>query len=235
MKLDHIVTRNSGATLWPTVYKYGPGCRAQGLKMQHYGTVFAPVMHVTDNGYYMPMLTEPSPECLAPALRRLADLWVTPSEHVHQVFRNDRAAHHTEQVKPITLEFPLLTKVLQNWYDRTYELKGTPVSVVHGDPTLENYMQFGVWLDPSTRSMPLEAEFDAGKLLQSYFGYSGPLSWSHSRRVLLFIREQQLNVELCVYYLVTHIVRLYKVQPQARSWAVDTLINLDDRIGELCR
>lgn len=234
MIIDRVITRNSGATLEPCIYKHGHGVREQGMKMGYYPRIFAPV-HLTEDGYFMPKLDQPDAASLPQALARLADLWLTPSLDVTPVDTTDRARHHAVQVAPLVFTDTINEKVLEKWRVRTANIVGTPVAVVHGDPTLENYMMNGVWLDPSIRPLPLEAEVDGGKLLQSYFGYSfgtGVLWWEQ-KHIRNFLHEQRLSIELCAYYLVTHIIRLYRVQPQARSWALDVLTTLDARMEEL--
>lgn len=235
MIIDRKIVRNSGATLEPCVYKHGHGVREQGLKMGYYPKIFAPILQLTDDGYVMPQLYPPSEVCLSEALRRLAMLWTTPEPDVTATDTTDRARHHAIQVSPLACT-DTIAEILERWRVRTANTVGTRVTVVHGDPTLENYMLNGVWLDPSIRPLPLEAELDGGKLLQSYFGYAtslGLIGWSEQRRIRNFIHDQKLNLDLCAYYLVTHIVRLYRVQPHARGWALDVLTTLEARMEEL--
>ncbi len=155
-------------------------------------------------------------------------MWVQPVE------LTTRVLHHQHQIMPFVTE-PIMTEVLAAWWNRTAHVQGRSTYVVHGDPTLENYMLDGVWLDPSIRSMPLECELDGGKLLQSYFGYHGPLFGKEQDRELIrkFLHEQKLDVDLCIYYMVTHVIRLYRIQEHARPWAIDLLTNLDERVKEL--
>lgn len=232
MIIDRKINRNSGATLEPCVYKHGHGVREQGLKMQRYPDVFASILSVADDGYYMPMLKPPSTQCLSLALERLAALWLSaPSVTTDGT---NRQHHHAVQVAPLVVG-DAVNHALDYWYQKTANIVGRAVTVVHGDPTLENYMAEGIWLDPSIRAMPLEAEFDAGKLLQSYFGYGYPPSYPDKQRIVQFLHGQGLSIDLCIYYLVTHIVRLYRVQPQARIWALNLLHNLaeQDELKEL--
>jgi hypothetical protein len=231
MIIDEVLHRNSGATLEPCIYKHGVGCLEQGRKMALYPAVFAPVLVLTTDGYVMPWLQQPTTEAdLQKALRRLATLWLAPGKES----QTDRAHHHATQVEPYTANATQLLKALDYWVLRAQGTHGKTVLSVHGDPTLENYMAGGVWLDPSVRPLPLEAELDGGKLLQSYFGYERQ-AWPEWRRKCIrdFLKDQGLDLDLCAYYLVTHIVRLYRVQPQARTWSLDLLANLEERMGEL--
>lgn len=230
--MNQVIKRNSGATLHPAMIKQGPNMHEQGAKMAAYPDVFAPVFMTVPGGYVMPMLDERSPgddHILSAALKKLTHLWYVcrPCNLSSQ----PRWQHHALQVAPLvpdTLSEPML-----HWARVARELRGTIVNVVHGDPTFENIMAYDgqpVWIDPSTRPMPLEAEFDAAKLMQSYFGYGGA---QPEERVIMFIRDQNLRVPLIGYYLMTHLVRLYKVQPQARAWAVNIAKTLETRMEVL--
>jgi hypothetical protein len=228
MIIDHKIVRNSGSTLEPCIYKSGPGTVAQGRKMLAYPHVFAPVLGITDHGYCMPRLNEPSSVSLSAALDRLVVLW--NSTDIGLLVAT-RAQHHETQVAPLATE-PLLRRALEQWHARVQTVHGTAVNVVHGDPTLENYMYNGVWLDPSTRPLPLEAELDGGKLLQSYFGYGHCGTTEELQAIRKFIHTCGLNLDLCAYYLVTHLVRLYRVQPQAQFWAVTVAETLEERMED---
>lgn len=239
MIINHKIVRNSGATLEPCIYKRGHGVLEQGLKMAHYPAVFAPILTTLNDGYIMPTMTEASVVDLPLALERLAVLWDTPaSETLTALGTTDRLRHHNVQVEPFAADVPELKEALATWWQRSQLIAGKRVTVVHGDPTLENYVCDGWWLDPSIRPLPLEAELDGGKLLQSYFGYGGYTNMSTRRVIRSYIHVWGLDIDLCMYYMVTHVVRLYQVQPQAREWALDLLRNLehDALIQELrCR
>lgn len=230
MIIDRKINRNSGATLEPCVYKHGHGVREQGLKMLLYPKVFAPILDLADDGYYMPLLVPPSAQCLTPALERLAELWV--STPIADLKSTNRQHHHAVQIAPFVAA-DAVSCALDYWYQKTASIVGRAVTVVHGDPTLENYMHGGIWLDPSIRAMPLEAEFDGGKLLQSYFGYGNAPYHDDRAHVKRFLHEQGLNIDLCMYYLVTHVVRLYRVQPQARAWALELVLFRDGNMKAL--
>lgn len=232
MLIDHKIIRNSGATLEPCIYKRGPGVREQGLKMQqHYG-IFAPITEILEDGYLMPVLQEARPIDLSFALERLVLLW---SQHTGPTpaSATSRGLHHVHQVAPYAGAHTALQNALVTWWERTRGTEGHVVQAVHGDPTIENHMYGGVWLDPSIRSMPMEAELDGGKLLQSYFGYGGKLSYAALTSIKSFLQAQNLNIDLCVYYMVTHVVRLYRIQTHARPWALDLLSNLEEKVEEL--
>lgn len=230
MVINHRIERNSGATLEPCIYKYGPGVYEQGVKMQAYGGVF-PEVKLLPDGYIMQVLKEPGKRDLVAALEGLMLLW--ESDRIVSGQLTHRASHHLQQVKPYADQHSVLYSSLAYWYHRVEWRVGRKVNVVHGDPTLENYMDGGVWLDPSIRPMPLEAELDGGKLLQSYFGYRCKPGLYEKETIKTFLREQDLDLDLCAYYLVTHVVRLFRVQKDMREWAIDLLTNLEERVKEL--
>jgi len=233
--IDHKIVRHSGAILEPCIYKHGSlTVVKQGVKMHAYSDVFVPIIAIGQKGYCMPIMGLPEPGDLVEALGRLTLLWGSSMARWVATYTN-RWSHHRQQVQSLVTE-QVLRELLDTWYTRTETITGMPVSTVHGDPTLENFVAGGFWLDPSVRAMPLEAEFDAGKLLQSYCGYGEGSSDAERCLIKQFILEQGLNVELCVYYLVTHIVRLYAVQEWAREWALKTVQMLPELVKELqCR
>lgn len=226
--------RNSGATLEPAMVKYGANAEAQGTKMAAYPQVFAPVISGLVNGYVMPMLGErPVGDrlVLQQAFSKLQALWLAGSAGNLGL---SRCAHHTTAIVPLATD--ALQRPLVDWYYRARPYDGTAVNVVHGDATLENIMVYdgaACWIDPSTRPMPLEVEFDVAKLLQTQFGYNG---CAPETAVTEFVRSLNLRKEILGYYLMTHLVRLYKVQPQARLWAEQVARELDRRLEEvLCK
>lgn len=233
--MNQVLHRNSGATLTPCVMKIGVGAFKQGLKMSLYQGMFAPVMQHFHNGYLMPMLQEvQTADQIGVALRLLTEFW---SEGVGGGRTTTRSDHHFAQVKPLVGES--MRYALATWFGR---LAGdadfcTTVTNVHGDPTAENIMLHGyrvVWIDPSTRPMPHEAEFDVAKVLQSYYGYTS-CSPSAQGVIIDWLRTlpSGLNYTLVFYYLLTHLVRLHAVQPQARTWAVQLALRLDKCKEEL--
>lgn len=235
MIIHHKIQRNSGAALEPCIYKSGHGVPTQGAKMRAYPDVFVPVLGITTGGYVMPVMGEPSPVLDLPlALARLAALWDLPVAHVYDY--EGRRRHHVVQVEPFTRTEgfpPIIRSALTTWYERIGSTQSKGAQVVHGDPTLENYVRDGYWLDPSTRPLPQEAELDGGKLLQSYFHYGRPCLESERYMIRKFLVEQKLNLDLCIYYMLTHIIRLYGVQPQARVWAIDVVSGLRNLAEEL--
>ena len=235
-----VVKRNSGSTLTPTIYKTGGNAVTQGLKMQMYPAVFAPVLATTDSGYFMPELRDPTDEQFPDALDGLRKLWASTRRVELSVQR--RNEHHNLQIMPICATE--LRTVLDSWYARVSDAVAVPgisVNVVHGDATTENWMLRkgpqgrAVWIDPSVRAMPLEAEFDVAKLLQSYFGYNAGCTEQVQKYIREFVRNGPFNADLLGYYLVTHLVRLYRVQPQARRWALDLVGRLDREMEDLCK
>ena len=225
--------RNSGATLEPAMVKYGTNAEAQGAKMLAYPQVFAPVMGGLVNGYVMPMLGERAVGdslVLRQAFSKLQALWLAGARYSAGL---SRCAHHTTAIVPLATD--ALQRSLVDWYYRARPYDGTTANVVHGDATLENIMVYNgaaCWIDPSTRPMPLEVEFDVAKLLQTQLGYNG---CEPETAVNEFVRSLNLRKEILGYYLMTHLVRLYKVQLQARVWAVEVATTLDRRLDEVLR
>jgi hypothetical protein len=228
------VKRNSGAVLSTVVYKTGPKMYEQGLKMQARPDVFAPVLLLGETGYVMPALVETTN--VAEALGRLRQLWAVHDPQA-PLDGETRERHDLYQVAPLAA--PSLAPALAVWRTKARYSIGRMVAKVHGDATLENIMATPegrvVWIDPSTRPMPLEAEFDVAKLLQSYFGY-GEGAASGARSVIKqFVRDEGFNHALMGYYLMTHLVRLHVVQPQARRWAERLACTLEYDMEELCK
>jgi hypothetical protein len=238
--IDNKVKRNSGATLEPWIRKSGPGVVRQAVKMRHFPEIFVEVEFGDSDenacSYFMPMLGPATMEDTANALVRLSVLWKVP--HWVGGAERDRAYDYEEQLELATE--PALREVLkQTWKGGARWITGNRmVKNVHGDPTLENIMAGGLWIDPSTRPLPLEAELDGGKLLQSFFGYDSIACTTscdvvEREMIKAFLQVERLNLELCAYYLVTHLVRLYKVQPHAREWALNLAMNLEERMEEV--
>jgi hypothetical protein len=220
--------------LEPAMVKYGANAEAQGAKMLAHPQVFTPVTAQLPDGYVMPMLGERAigdAVVLGQAFSKLQALWLAGAKGSTGLSRD---AHHTTAIVPLVTD--ALYRPLVDWYYRARPYAGTVANVVHGDATLENVMVYnGVacWIDPSTRPMPLEVEFDVAKVLQTQFGYNG---CAPETAVTEFVQSLCLRKEILGYYLMTHLVRLYKVQPQARTWAVEVSTTLDRRLEEvLCR
>jgi hypothetical protein len=224
--------RNSGSILEPAMIKRGANAAQQCAKMTAYPSVFAPIHGTVDDGYVMPMMGERAPGdtmALRQAFQKLETLWKTP----RPCLGPGRDAHHTTSVVPLlTAE---LQRPLVEWYYRARPYTGRSVNVVHGDATLENIMMYNgyaCWIDPSTRPMPLEAEFDVAKVLQTQFGYNGCVA---EPEVTAWARTLSLRKEVIAYYLMTHLVRLYRVQPQARLWAANVAATLENRLEDVCK
>lgn len=233
--MNQVLHRNSGATLTPCVMKTGANAIEQGVKMSMHPTIFAPVLHHARDGYLMPMLREVNTsDQIGVALRLLTQFWYRGATGARTTIREQ---HHYKQVQPLAGES--MRYALATWFGR---LAGdadfcTTVTNVHGDPTAENIMLHDsrvVWIDPSTRPMPHEAEFDVAKVLQSYYGYTS-CSPSAQGVIIDWLRTlpSGLNYTLVFYYLLTHLVRLHAVQPQARAWAVQLALRLDKCKEEL--
>jgi hypothetical protein len=96
------------------------------------------------------------------------------------------------------------------------------VEDIHGDATLENLGFINdtpYWFDPSVRKAPLVAEMDAGKLLQSLYGYHGELSDDVQDVTSAFISDR-LSMPASLFFFVTHLIRLWALQPQRQDWAM---------------
>lgn len=231
--MENVLRRNSGATLCPAMVKTAPNGWLQSLRMQELPEVFAPILLTSEalGMYAMPLMGElPMDDdvSLHVALMKLQILWEGQS-----CFASipNRVKHHELYVAhliPTEME-----NVVSVYYALAREGQGLRVEAVHGDATLENIMIYQgkpVWIDPSTRCMPPEAEFDCAKLLQTQLGYNG---YTPRKVVSEFINSLTLNRDLLIYYLLTHIVRLYNVQPQARQWALNVVYDVHAKVEEV--
>lgn len=231
------VVRNSGATLIPCLYKTGGLAVAeQGRKMRAHPAVFVPVIDVGHRGYCMLMTRAARDSDVPQALERLTWLWTQPRLESARAECLTRAAYHAELVLPLAKFVPPIYEALTRWWPRAYAAPTQAAYAIHGDATLENVVEDGLWIDPSTRAVPLEAEVDGGKLLQSYFGYGEGRAPARLAAVRTFILAQPLSLDLCAYHLLAHLARLYRLQPQAQSWAVALAESLEQRMEEFkCR
>ena len=217
MLVLNTAARGSGSRLQQCVYKSGGDAVLQAHKMLAAPATFAPVLAVSAAGYVMPVLQVlGSMAEVDAALECLRTYWGSAGTAVgitraaYQAYVATRAADQE------------LLQLAEQWYRRTVNLPGLHVAQVHGDATIENAMLHqgrAVWIDPSVRPVPLDAELDCGKLLQSAYGY-GENPVGTQATVLDFLARTRVDLQLAKYYLATHLVRLWPHQPERRAWAL---------------
>lgn len=215
--------RGSGATLYETVYKTGADMPVQGRFMFAYPNVFVPVLAITHRGYVMPRLQPiTTADQVAGALQRLNDLWQTGKKNY--VFSNlEKRRKYHEYVLDKKCDVYLLA-MADLWYQRTKDIAGRHVNVLHGDCTIENAMMLAdnkpVWIDPCIRTnKPMEMELDCAKMFQSLYGYD-EIPEGAGTVIIEFIKMLEVSLPLVHYYLATHLVRLWPHQPQKQEWVL---------------
>jgi hypothetical protein len=232
--------RNSGCTIWRGVtVKTGPRAARQAGVMKSAARVFAPVLFTFEDGYAMPTGdANLHGNDIQAALDLLEVLWDMPvPTHPGIVPYVPTVAYH-EYVMGLKSHSKL--RSVANEYLRKAVLGrevGLTVHRVHGDATLENIIKIDnrvCWIDPSERIVPTVAELDIAKVLQSLMGYDtryfGTVddgiiqSWiyKYTRRGGLASRN------LILYFYVTHLIRLWSLQPLKRDWAISTLARVED-------
>lgn len=230
--MDKIV-RNSGAEIsYPCVLKTGKGAVEQARRMRQDPTVFAGIQTfgVADDGVEFMVMPQYTPfhyalnqeEPARLAVEKLKTLWhntlnaqrsITRGQYMNYVARCEAP----QSMRDLCLDF----------FVATAARCGTKVQNVHGDATVQNIVlteKDAFWIDPNVRPVPLEAELDLGKIAQSLAGYD-------------FVREpakqyltevvKKYDRPLVQFYLASHIVRLWKYQPQQRDWAQATMDKLE--------
>lgn len=211
--------RGSGNQLSIAVFKQGPQMLKQAEIMQHTPRTYTPVLATCREGYAMPVLTPLQDAAqVGRALALLEDLWLQPATpwRTHM-----SRAEYYDYVQRCPTDMILLSAA-RRWYERARGQAGAPVSNIHGDATLENAMLYErqvVWIDPDVRATPLEAENDAGKVLQSVYGYSA-IPVGGIRVALDWLAQRRLNAALVKFYFASHLVRLWRHQPAHHSWAI---------------
>jgi hypothetical protein len=233
--------RNSGATLhWPCVVKVEGSAKllAQARSMERRPDVYCSVLATGRNAeqYFcaMPLLQNykeaVTPAAAQVAATKLERLWgggalrfVDPQRAAYQVYVGE-------------LDVPLWLRVAcRVMYDRTATVKGHSADEVHGDATLQNIVHAGEnawWIDPNTRHVPLERELDLGKLLQSLYGYDADADATLVEGFTkgdgsLFDKYHETE-ELQIYYLLTHLARLWRYQPDRQAWVREVVTELEN-------
>lgn len=229
--------RNSGATLhWPCVLKVegSPKLLAQARTMERRPDVFCPVLAAGRNGeqYFcaMPLLQNykeaATPAAAQAAAVKLERLW---GGEALRFVDTQRAAY---QVYVGDLDVPLwLRTVCRVMYDRTAHVKGHSADEVHGDATLQNIVHAGDdawWIDPNPRHVPLERELDLGKLLQSLYGYDRDATPALKNGFAPLFDKYHETEELQIYYLLTHLARLWRYQPDRQAWVREVVTELEN-------
>lgn len=215
--------RGSGSTLYETVYKVGPDVRLQGALMRTRSDVYAPVLDLTERGYIMPrLLPIESWKEVELALGRLKLLWT--SERSNPRTAIPRAQYH-EYVMSLECDMRV-RRIASLSFQKTMRMLGTPAIQIHGDATIENTVVLAehkvFWIDPSLRIVPCEVELDAGKLLQSVYGYH-EMPIGAAATIKTFLYDQKLNIQLLKYYYATHLVRLWRHQPKHHPWIIQQI------------
>lgn len=217
---ENAILRPSGSTLIQAIYKRCADATQQVRLMAEAPTVFAPVLACGTGGYAMPVL-QPlrNAKDVSAALTLLADYWNTKG-----TVRTAGCCTRIEYQQYVA-QLPadgFLLKIAARLYRATRYKRGTPAASLHGDATLAHAMLYNDiprWIDPNPRCVPLEAEVDCGKLLQSVFGYDHCVP-EVAEIVDKFMRARKVNMLLTQYYFSTHLVRLWRYQPQHRAWAL---------------
>ena len=210
--------RPSGSVLTEAVYKRCKNAVEQAALMQEHPATFAPILAHGCGGYAMPVL-QPlrSTFDARAALEVLERYWSYPSNL--RVFCSRQKYQDYVHTLPAD---KLLHNATNHWYYEVEKRIGTPAHSLHGDATLENVMLYGSyprWIDPNPRIVPAEIELDCGKLLQTSFGYHDCTA-GVAETIGDFIRSLNVNLDLTYYYFATHLVRLWRYQPQHHAWAV---------------
>jgi hypothetical protein len=218
--------RNSGSIIsYPCVLKQGhdPSIMSQAFIMERHPNIFAPILAKgLDRGLYF--YTTPLMEHWAIAtefvaqttLQRLELYWGMGVPSVSK----DRLKYF-EYVSKLDIPTWLLDAV-KNYYEKTKSIAGRSAIHIHGDATVENTVHngnlSGYWIDPNPRPVPKEIEVDLGKLWQSWYGYH-PLNKVWEKVLEEFLASHQDTILLQMFYLLTHIARLWNYQPQKHEWA----------------
>lgn len=231
--------RFSGAELnWPCVVKIGKDetILRQARIMERRKDVYCPFsVSGLDNGnyfYVMPLYDDYKKEMSVAAAKqaiwKLQNLW-GGSTTLRRI--DPYRAAYQEYVD--NLEMPsFLRAVCRNLYDKTRTVEGTRAEEVHGDATLGNIVhseEASWWIDPNPRIVPLEVELDLGKILQSLYGYeehraSQPVNDLFCKLVGEYIETEALQM----YYLATHVARLWKYQIHKAEWVTDVAAELEN-------
>jgi hypothetical protein len=210
------------------VYKAGPDVLFQANLMRRFKHIYAPVLAQSEipKGYVMPRL-EPLQTAaqVAAALGKLQDLWNSKNDWSSpSLFR---ARQRRAQYQRYLVDLPCCMELQHKAYELFLQVKDiddTQATSVHGDATIENAMWFNnqpVWIDPCTRmaGQSFDIALDCGKLFQSMYGYH-ELPKGARTVISGFIGALDVNPLLVKYYFATHLVRLWRHQPEKQNWAL---------------
>jgi hypothetical protein len=236
-----VINRNSGAVvIMDTVAKVGGEVVGrQGFYMQDHPEGYVPVLACWHDGYVMPTLDSVGVSTPGDAHAALTKLeryiwrktWRTTGATVGQLtqylrYISELPAHH--RLKAFVADRS--SAVTRDWAAGELHF----VQSIHGDATFENVGFLDgapVWFDPSTRSVPRVAEMDAGKLLQSVYGYHGEMCPDIRDLVLGFLTPR-VNIDASLFFFVTHLIRLWALQPHRQEWAFSTVLSMEDRCAK---
>lgn len=225
-----IIHRNSGATIiTDVVAKIGGEVVGNQGRYMRDNPGFIKVLDAWDSGYIMPKLQKvgvaTDMEADA-ALRALLRIWRRSRRSTAGtigILEDYLAYVASIKAHPALHDFVErhTGSLLQDWGGGDLHI----VASIHGDATLENvgfYHGDAVWFDPSLRIVPTVAEMDAGKLLQSVYGYHGAQRDEVIQEVMRFVIAHT-NVQASVIFFVTHLIRLWHLQPHRQEWALGCL------------
>lgn len=220
--------RNSGATLhFNTVLKQCSNAEEQAAKMQAFPEIFLPVLHTAPGAYVMPGAQQLNYDASCwlqfsqQALKKLHVLWYDDSVTSDGGLNLCLYEHYVRDLICEDASAAPVVRALNRWSALIDYARLERVRHVHGDATLENVVihdNNAFWIDPSVRAVPLYAELDVAKVLQSAFGYEAGEATVQDARLVKWAYKN-FNVVGVNYFLATHLARLWPLQPQRRSWA----------------
>lgn len=210
--------RNSGnLIIRDIIAKVGPEVDAQAHTMALRPDVYAPVYIIGQGAILMPRkqsVENISAEAAKSAMDKLKLLWGTGSA-IPGPTRKKYHEYVTTRDAPAQL-----IDYCSQLYRETAHIQGVPVKEVHGDATFENIIHDSTeawWIDPNPHDAPLEREVDLAKIMQSMRGYgASPMTlWDASS-----LSVASGNPALVKYYYFSHLVRLWKYQPEYHDWVM---------------
>ena len=218
-----MINRNSGTCVdLECVLKTGPGALAQAEFIRSRPDAFIPVLGRTENGYVMPRWEELTNQDVDVAFHMLKTLWSRSSIRSGPIISVD--AYHDYVMR---VHAPTDLKEIANIaFEVMDQSRLHPVFCVHGDATLENVVvrpssHDARWIDPNTRPVPFVAELDAGKVLQSLYGYDG--DWTNATRQTFTLWARHLDPDGLRYFFLTHLIRLWPYQPDHHDWVTKVM------------
>ena len=241
MPLLNRIKRNSGSTIYQNVVvKCGPHelINKQAELMQAAPLCHVPVLFKGEGFYVMPEAQDLPSDCsweIPSAINLLKNMWrvysgFTSTSHLRNPLQR-QAYYNKIRLRAIEDAVPeRLVRELHHWSDKIMRPNSVQWGAfVHGDATLENILvlKHGSTrdvrlIDTSPSPIPPEPEVDIGKLLQSYYGYEDRFTSS-----TIDALEQQLHLlgvsDLSKFYFITHLIRLWKYQPQRQDWVMEII------------